>query len=175
MKKIYGLALLSLFFLLAACGQKQESSGQIKIRTKEETSSASSSSEPEVQDLNYEELLSGNFSSLAGKWQNGNGYILSIEKDGQFRYSKAGADEKRGVLSTDHNRTQGSGIMLTSNPLNGPQTGFEPAFFLAKAGDSLGKGLDGQEDRSDVSKSRFVIGTQVVFGDPALFYYRVEE
>lgn len=107
-------------------------------------------------DLDVNQILSGNYESLAGTWVNGRGQILNISSDGML-----GDDAK--IFSMSRNN-QGL-IFLAAGSIDGTPGGIAIGLFPIGVENPLG-------DYSDISKPRLVAGQQFVDFPAEAYYYR---
>ena len=107
-------------------------------------------------DLDVNQILSGNYESLAGTWVNGRGQILNISSDGML-----GDDAK--IFSMSRNN-QGL-VFLAAGSIDGTPGGIAIGLFPIGVENPLG-------DYSDISKPRLVAGQQFVDFPAEAYYYR---
>ena len=107
-------------------------------------------------DLDVNQILSGNYESLAGTWDNGRGQILNISSDGML-----GDDAK--IFSMSRNN-QGL-VFLAAGSIDGTPGGIAIGLFPIGVENPLG-------DYSDISKPRLVAGQQFVDFPAEAYYYR---
>ena len=104
-----------------------------------------------VTDLDIEAINSGDFTTLAGTWENGRGEILTIYGDG--------STDRKGYVRAVPDSDKNSKIPYVS--FNGIAIG------LLKIGFSNPEG-----DQSDVSQPRLVVTQQAGNYDASFYYYR---
>ena len=131
-------------------------------------SSTSASSSKTSSKMNIQEIQNGDFSSIAGTWRNGLGWILEFDKDG---------------LTGKGFVTDGSGVVDRINPDHGyitggihsskPNTAGGAAISFLPAGTPMKPDSDQKSDPSDTSKDRIWVGQQYIW-DTDSFFYRVD-
>ncbi|MES5404672.1 DUF6287 domain-containing protein [Streptococcus infantarius] len=109
-----------------------------------------------ADDIDTEQILNGNYESIAGIWVNGRGQILNISSDGML-----GDDAK--IFSMSRNN-QGL-VFLASGSIDGTPGGIAIGLFPIGVENPLG-------DYSDISKPRLVAGQQFVDFPAEAYYYR---
>lgn len=109
-----------------------------------------------ADDNDTEQILNGNYESIAGIWVNGRGQILNISSDGMF-----GDDAK--IFSMSRNN-QGL-VFLAAGSIDGTPGGIAIGLFPIGVENPLG-------DYSDISKPRLVAGQQFVYFPAEAYYYR---
>lgn len=107
-------------------------------------------------DLDVNQILSGNYESLAGTWINGKGQILIISSDGMI-----GED---GVIRSAGKNDNGL-VYLAAGSNNGAPGGFAIGLFPIGVENPLG-------DYSDTSKPRLITGQQFTDFPADVYYYR---
>ena len=130
--------------------------------------STSASSSKKSSGMNIQEIQNGDFSSIAGTWRNGKGWILEFDKDG---------------LTGKGFVTDGSGVVDRINPDHGyitggihsskPNTAGGAAISFLPAGTPMKPDSDQKSDPSDTSKDRIWVGQQYIW-DTDSFFYRVD-
>ena len=130
--------------------------------------SKSASSSKKSSGMNIQEIQNGNFSSIAGTWRNGLGWVLEFDKDG---------------LTGKGFVTDGSGVVDRINPDHGyisggihsskPNTAGGAAISFLPAGTPMRPDSDQNSDPSDTSKDRIWVGQQYIW-DTDSFFYRVD-
>ena len=130
--------------------------------------STSASSSKTSSKMNIQEIQNGDFSSIAGTWRNGLGWILEFDKDG---------------LTGKGFVTDGSGVVDRINPDHGyitggihsskPNTAGGAAISFLPAGTPMKPDSDQKSDPSDTSKDRIWVGQQYIW-DTDSFFYRVD-
>lgn len=109
-----------------------------------------------ADDIDTEQILNGNYESIAGIWVNGRGQILNISSDGML-----GDDAK--IFSMSRNN-QGL-VFLATGSIDGTPGGIAIGLFPIGVENPLG-------DYSDISKPRLVAGQQFVDFPAEAYYYR---
>lgn len=169
MNKAFYLCLISLLVsvgvtCLVACGKNKPVSSSSGEKTEfssstKETSASSSRAASKV--LNLEELVAGDYSSVAGTWRNADGQELIFDEQGLVSDSYEGY----GLSATDYGTAAG-GIY------GGEDGGFLIEFIPA------GLTLENQEnftDNSDNKQDRIWTGHGISsFEEQGEFYYRVK-
>lgn len=107
-------------------------------------------------DLDVNQILSGNYESLAGTWENGKGDTLTISADGTIN--------EDGVIRSAGKNDNGL-VYLAAGSNNGAPGGF--AIGLFPTGVKNPKG-----DHSDSSQPRLVAGQQFTDFPAEAYYYR---
>ena len=107
-------------------------------------------------DLDVNQILSGNYESLAGTWVNGKGDTLTISADGTIN--------EDGVIRSAGKNDNGL-VYLAAGSNNGAPGGFAIGLFPTGVENPLG-------DYSDISKPRLVAGQQFVDFPAEAYYYR---
>lgn len=130
--------------------------------------SKSESSSKKNSGMNIQEIQNGNFSSIAGTWRNGLGWVLEFDKDG---------------LTGKGFVTDGSGVVDRINPDHGyisggihsskPNTAGGAAISFLPAGTPMRPDSNQNSDPSDTSKDRIWVGQQYIW-DTDSFFYRVD-
>ena len=130
--------------------------------------STSASSSKKSSGMNIQEIQNGDFSSIAGTWRNGKGWILEFDKDG---------------LTGKGFVTDGSGVVDRINPDHGyitggihsskPNTAGGAAISFLPAGTPMKPDSEQKSDPSDTSKDRIWVGQQYIW-DTDSFFYRVD-
>ena len=130
--------------------------------------SKSASSSKKSSGMNIQEIQNGDFSSIAGTWRNGLGWVLEFDKDG---------------LTGKGFVTDGSGVVDRINPDHGyisggihsskPNTAGGAAISFLPAGTPMRPDSDQNSDPSDTSKDRIWVGQQYIW-DTDSFFYRVD-
>lgn len=105
-------------------------------------------------------LLNGDFSSVAGVWENGNGNRLEINPDGTTK------DGQRIKIKPDQN----TGEMITGGIGVEGQPGGAGISFLNK-----GVPFPSIKDHSDTSKSRIIVAQNVWDFPAEEYYYRIQK
>ena len=178
MKKV-GAILVSLFsvVLLVACSQQGASkkstasssqtnaSSEVK-KTDASSSEAKDKEEKEVKKMDLEAIASGDYSSIAGVWQDDKGNKLVFND--------------KGLISQE---LEGYGASLTDygTASDGSYGGRDGGFLLEyiPAGVTIGDQVDDQgqvvfKDTSDASKNRLWSGVGIAsFGEQGSIYYHV--
>ena len=129
--------------------------------------SKSASSSKKSSGMNIQEIQNGDFSSIAGTWRNGLGWVLEFDKDG---------------LTGKGFVTDGSGVVDRINPDHGyisggihsskPNTAGGAAISFLPAGTPMKPDSNQNSDPSDTSKDRIWVGQQYIW-DTDSFFYRV--
>ena len=150
-------------------GKLESGQGWIALdfTTRVDGSKAASSSK-KSSGMNIQEIQNGNFSSIAGTWRNGLGWVLEFDKDG---------------LTGKGFVTDGSGVVDRINPDHGyisggihsskPNTAGGAAISFLPAGTPMRPDSDQNSDPSDTSKDRIWVGQQYIW-DTDSFFYRVD-
>ena len=130
--------------------------------------SKSASSSKKSSGMNIQEIQNGDFSSIAGTWRNGLGWVLEFDKDG---------------LTGKGFVTDGSGVVDRINPDHGyisggihsskPNTAGGAAISFLPAGTPMRPDSNQNSDPSDTSKDRIWVGQQYIW-DTDSFFYRVD-
>ena len=130
--------------------------------------SKTASSSKKSSGMNIQEIQNGNFSSIAGTWRNGLGWVLEFDKDG---------------LTGKGFVTDGSGVVDRINPDHGyisggihsskPNTAGGAAISFLPAGTPMKPDSNQNSDPSDTSKDRIWVGQQYIW-DTDSFFYRVD-
>ena len=130
--------------------------------------SKSASSSKKSSGMNIQEIQNGDFSSIAGTWKNGLGWVLEFDKDG---------------LTGKGFVTDGSGVVDRINPDHGyisggihsskPNTAGGAAISFLPAGTPMKPDSNQNSDPSDTSKDRIWVGQQYIW-DTDSFFYRVD-
>ena len=130
--------------------------------------SKSASSSKKSSGMNIQEIQNGDFSSIAGTWRNGLGWVLEFDKDG---------------LTGKGFVTDGSGVVDRINPDHGyisggihsskPNTAGGAAISFLPAGTPMKPDSNQNSDPSDTSKDRIWVGQQYIW-DTDSFFYRVD-
>ncbi|MCB6479524.1 DUF6287 domain-containing protein [Streptococcus parasanguinis] len=130
--------------------------------------SKSASSSKKSSGMNIQEIQNGDFSSIAGTWENGLGWVLEFDKDG---------------LTGKGFVTDGSGVVDRINPDHGyisggihsskPNTAGGAAISFLPAGTPMKPDSNQNSDPSDTSKDRIWVGQQYIW-DTDSFFYRVD-
>ena len=130
--------------------------------------SKSVSSSKKSSGMNIQEIQNGDFSSIAGTWKNGLGWVLEFDKDG---------------LTGKGFVTDGSGVVDRINPDHGyisggihsskPNTAGGAAISFLPAGTPMKPDSNQNSDPSDTSKDRIWVGQQYIW-DTDSFFYRVD-
>lgn len=130
--------------------------------------SKSASSSKKSSGMNIQEIQNGDFSSIAGTWKNGLGWIMEFDKDGLTG---------KGIV------TDGSGVVDRINPDHGyisggihsskPNTAGGAAISFLPAGTPMKPDSNQNSDPSDTSKDRIWVGQQYIW-DTDSFFYRVD-
>ena len=130
--------------------------------------SKSASSSKKSSGMNIQEIQNGDFSSIAGTWRNGLGWVLEFDKDG---------------LTGKGFVTDGSGVVDRINPDHGyisggihsskPNTAGGAAISFLPAGTPMKPDSNENSDPSDTSKDRIWVGQQYIW-DTDSFFYRVD-
>lgn len=107
-------------------------------------------------DLDVNQILSGNYESLAGTWVNGKGDTLTISADGTIN--------EDGVIRSAGKNDNGL-VYLAAGSNNGAPGGFAIGLFPTGVENPLG-------DYSDTSKPRLVAGQQFTDFPADVYYYR---
>lgn len=107
-------------------------------------------------DLDVNQILSGNYESLAGTWVNGKGDMLTISADGTIN--------EDGVIRSAGKNDNGL-VYLAAGSNNGAPGGFAIGLFPTGVENPLG-------DYSDTSKPRLVEGQQFTDFPADVYYYR---
>ncbi|SFB92579.1 DUF6287 domain-containing protein [Streptococcus equinus] len=107
-------------------------------------------------DLDVNQILSGNYESLAGTWVNGRGEVLTINANGML-------DGDTKIFSASKNN-QGL-VFLAAGSIDGTPGGIAIGLFPIGVENPLG-------DYSDISKPRLVAGQQFVDFPAEAYYYR---
>lgn len=107
-------------------------------------------------DLDVNQILSGNYESLAGTWVNGKGDTLTISADGTIN--------EDGVICSAGKNDNGL-VYLAAGSNNGAPGGFAIGLFPTGVENPLG-------DYSDTSKPRLVAGQQFTDFPADVYYYR---
>ncbi|WP_234794518.1 DUF6287 domain-containing protein [Streptococcus equinus] len=107
-------------------------------------------------DLDVNQILSGNYESLAGTWVNGKGDTLTISADGTIN--------EDGVIRSAGKNDNGL-VYLAAGSNNGAPGGFAIGLFPTGVENPLG-------DYSDTSKPRLVAGQQFTDFPAEAYYYR---
>lgn len=108
-----------------------------------------------ADDIDTEQILNGNYESIAGIWVNGRGQILNISSDGMLGDAK--------IFSMSRNN-QGL-VFLAAGSIDGTPGGIAIGLFPIGVENPLG-------DYSDISKPRLVAGQQFVDFPAEAYYYR---
>lgn len=115
--------------------------------------------------FDFKAIQKGDYSSVAGTWQDGYGNIILIDKDGkitdttQFRMTSL----QHGILAGDYRDEDGYGAGAQFVP-----AGIDASVALVDSYTIY--------DASDVSQDRIWLGdTWASLADPYIFYYRVTE
>ena len=130
--------------------------------------SKTASSSKKSSGMNIQEIQNGDFSSIAGTWRNGLGWVLEFDKDG---------------LTGKGFVTDGSGVVDRINPDHGyisggihsskPNTAGGAAISFLPAGTPMRPDSNQNSDPSDTSKDRIWVGQQYIW-DTDSFFYRVD-
>lgn len=130
--------------------------------------SKSTASSKKSSGMNLQEIQNGDFSSIAGTWRNGLGWVLEFDKDG---------------LTGKGFVTDGSGVVDRINPDHGyisggihsskPNTAGGAAISFLPAGTAMKPDSDQNSDPSDTSKDRIWVGQQYIWNSDS-FFYRVD-
>ena len=130
--------------------------------------SKSASTSKKSSGMNIQEIQNGDFSSIAGTWKNGLGWVLEFDKDG---------------LTGKGFVTDGSGVVDRINPDHGyisggihsskPNTAGGAAISFLPAGTPMKPDSNQNSDPSDTSKDRIWVGQQYIW-DTDSFFYRVD-
>lgn len=130
--------------------------------------SKTASSSKKSSGMNIQEIQNGDFSSIAGTWRNGLGWVLEFDK-----YGLTG----KGFV------TDGSGVVDRINPDHGyisggihsskPNTAGGAAISFLPAGTPMRPDSNQNSDPSDTSKDRIWVGQQYIW-DTDSFFYRVD-
>ena len=130
--------------------------------------SKTASSSKKSSGMNIQEIQNGDFSSIAGTWKNGLGWVLEFDKDG---------------LTGKGFVTDGSGVVDRINPDHGyisggihsskPNTAGGAAISFLPAGTPMKPDSNQNSDPSDTSKDRIWVGQQYIW-DTDSFFYRVD-
>ncbi|MBT0923972.1 hypothetical protein KJR32_00630 [Streptococcus parasanguinis] len=130
--------------------------------------SKSASTSKKSSGMNIQEIQNGDFSSIAGTWRNGLGWVLEFDKDG---------------LTGKGFVTDGSGVVDRINPDHGyisggihsskPNTAGGAAISFLPAGTPMKPDSNQNSDPSDTSKDRIWVGQQYIW-DTDSFFYRVD-
>ena len=130
--------------------------------------SKTASSSKKSSGMNIQEIQNGDFSSIAGTWRNGLGWVLEFDKDG---------------LTGKGFVTDGSGVVDRINPDHGyisggihsskPNTAGGAAISFLPAGTPMKPDSNQNSDPSDTSKDRIWVGQQYIW-DTDSFFYRVD-
>jgi hypothetical protein len=120
--------------------------------------SESSSLSDKTEDINIEQILSNDFSSLAGTWKNGKGDVLQINSDGTTADGQVLTANKE---SSDKSQIPYVGIHTPGSPISGA------AVDLFKIGFSNPSG-----DQSDQSKPRLIVTQEAGNYSASDYYYR---
>ncbi|WP_161980047.1 DUF6287 domain-containing protein [Streptococcus sp. S784/96/1] len=187
MNKFYkGIVLCSLPVLLVACAGKKESESKKQTETKvtrtttsqtssttttmtsqtettvtTEVTTAETTSVPVQNTMNVEQVLAGDFSSVAGTWQNAKGQTYILDKDGLV------ADDL--IIESTYWGGITEGI-VTGSVRHSQGTGFAMVFIPA------GKVMppDVYPDASDSTRDRILTGQAYQISDPDLFFYKID-
>lgn len=130
--------------------------------------SKSTASSKKSSGMNLQEIQNGNFSSIAGTWENGLGWTLEFNKDGLT--GKGFVTDGSGVVDrviSDHGYI--SGGIHSSNP----NTAGGAAISFLPAGTAMKPDSDQNSDPSDTSKDRIWVGQQYIWNSNS-FFYRVD-
>ncbi len=106
--------------------------------------------------LDVNQILNGDYTSLAGTWRNGKGDTLTISADGTIN--------EDGVIRSASKNDNGL-VYLAAGSNNGAPGGFAIGLFPIGVENPLG-------DYSDISKPRLVAGQQFVDFPAEAYYYR---
>ena len=150
-------------------GKLESGQGWIALEfTTRVDSSKSASSSKKSSGMNIQEIQNGDFSSIAGTWRNGLGWVLEFDKDG---------------LTGKGFVTDGSGVVDRINPDHGyisggihsskPNTAGGAAISFLPAGTPMKPDSNQNSDPSDTSKDRIWVGQQYIW-DTDSFFYRVD-
>lgn len=130
--------------------------------------SKTASSSKKSSGMNIQEIQNGDFSSIAGTWRNGLGWVLEFDKDG---------------LTGKGFVTDGSGVVDRINPDHGyisggihsskPNTAGGAAISFLPAGTPMRPDSNQNSDPSDTSKDRIWVGQQYIW-DTDSFFYRAD-
>lgn len=117
--------------------------------------------EPIQNAMNLEQILAGDFSSVAGTWQNAKGQTYILDKDGLV------ADDL--VIESTYWGGITEGI-VTGSVRHSQGTGFAMVFIPA------GKVMppDVYPDASDSTRDRILTGQAYQISDPDLFFYKID-
>lgn len=177
MKKAYQLLILSsLAVLLASCSSKekvtqettsvthQSSSSQSTtvVETEESSTSEATTAESIKTSMSLEGIISGDFSSISGIWQNAQGHSLVFDENGLVG----------DYVTRVNSESPEDGMLTVSVGLKSGVGGF--AISLIPAGVTAPIGIDEQGDSSDISRDRMIAGHQYLVSDPDLFFYKVD-
>ena len=150
-------------------GKLESGQGWIALEfTKRVDGSKTASSSKKSSGMNIQEIQNGDFSSIAGTWRNGLGWVLEFDKDG---------------LTGKGFVTDGSGVVDRINPDHGyisggihsskPNTAGGAAISFLPAGTPMRPDSNQNSDPSDTSKDRIWVGQQYIW-DTDSFFYRVD-
>lgn len=144
------------------------------LSLKDDKNSKKTNQVPDVTDgkvlrqslFDFVAILEGDYSSVAGTWQDGYGNIIVIDKEGKLtettRFKMTSV--KNGILSGDYSE---------SDTGYGASAQFIPAGIDASV---LVAGSYTIYDASDVSQDRIWLGDSwASLADPSIFYYRVTD
>ncbi|WP_369351075.1 DUF6287 domain-containing protein [Streptococcus hillyeri] len=187
MKKVYkGIVLCSLPVLLVACAGKKESETKKQTETKvtrtttsqtssttttmtsqtettvtTEVTTAETTSVPVQNTMNVEQVLAGDFSSVAGTWQNEYGMTMFFDQQGVVGALRTQVDienSREGMLVIQVKEQSGLGFAIS----------FIPGGVIAPDDNY------GGVDSSDKSRDRMVAGHQYHVSDPRGFFYKID-
>ena len=130
--------------------------------------SKSTSSSKKSSGMNIQEIQNGDFSSIAGTWRNGLGWVLEFDKDGLT--GKGFVTDGSGVvdrINPDHGYISGGIHSSKANTAGGAAISFLPA------GTPMKPDSNQNSDPSDTSKDRIWVGQQYIW-DTDSFFYRVD-
>ena len=130
--------------------------------------SKSVSSSKKSSGMNIQEIQNGDFSSIAGTWRNGLGWVLEFDKDGLT--GKGFVTDGSGVvdrINPDHGYISGGIHSSKPNTAGGAAISFLPAVTPMRPDSNQ------NSDPSDTSKDRIWVGQQYIW-DTDSFFYRVD-
>lgn len=118
--------------------------------------SASSETVEQAEGMNLSSLQANDYSSVAGTWQNGEGYTLVFDANG--------------IVKEDTYINRFNNATIENNIL---KTGVAEGHY-GYAIEFLPAGSSETNDASDTTKDRIWTGHQANFSNPAAFYYKVD-
>ncbi|MGT2906322.1 DUF6287 domain-containing protein [Streptococcus dentiloxodontae] len=140
----------------------QSSSSSTQASTESSSDQASSTG-------NYEELMAGNYSSLAGTWQNELGDTLVFDANGAIS-GTTGSYTVTGISpEPQENISNAVGLVTTNQP------DYTIGFFYARSGEVFSQTIfaEGSSDVSDANRERILLTNYPISGSnylSALFY-----